>query len=190
MMMYNKDEKTGELRHYGIKGQKWGVRRYQNEDGTYTKEGMQRRLRDSGLRGSRSERSLIKKWDKKQEKISKKFDTHTEKILQDRRAGLKVSDRRIKKAIRLGTEHRKYDLQAKDLKKYYQAEKDMADGVSTAAGVGTLIGGPLLGIAAGTIWSSTGGKEATDRGTEYYFNLEDEAREMTISDLKKHGVIK
>lgn len=30
-----------ELYHYGIKGQKWGVRRYQNEDGTYTALGKQ-----------------------------------------------------------------------------------------------------------------------------------------------------
>ncbi len=40
MTIYNKDEKTGELYHYGIKGQHWGVRRYQNEDGTYTEEGL------------------------------------------------------------------------------------------------------------------------------------------------------
>ena len=45
MMMYNKDEKTGELYHYGIRGQKWGVRRYQNEDGSYTSEGTARRKR-------------------------------------------------------------------------------------------------------------------------------------------------
>jgi len=31
-----------ELYHYGIKGQKWGVRRYQNEDGTLTPEGKKR----------------------------------------------------------------------------------------------------------------------------------------------------
>lgn len=30
------------LAHHGIKGQKWGVRRYQNEDGTLTSSGRQR----------------------------------------------------------------------------------------------------------------------------------------------------
>lgn len=30
------------LYHHGIKGQKWGVRRYQNEDGSYTPAGEQR----------------------------------------------------------------------------------------------------------------------------------------------------
>lgn len=32
----------GFLCHYGIKGQKWGVRRFQNEDGTYTPAGKER----------------------------------------------------------------------------------------------------------------------------------------------------
>lgn len=31
------------LIHYGIPGQKWGVRNYQNEDGTWTEEGKERR---------------------------------------------------------------------------------------------------------------------------------------------------
>ena len=31
-----------ELYHWGIKGQKWGVRRYQNADGTLTEEGKER----------------------------------------------------------------------------------------------------------------------------------------------------
>jgi hypothetical protein len=31
-----------DLSHYGIKGQKWGIRRFQNEDGTLTAEGRKR----------------------------------------------------------------------------------------------------------------------------------------------------
>lgn len=31
------------LEHHGIKGMKWGVRRFQNKDGSYTNEGKRRR---------------------------------------------------------------------------------------------------------------------------------------------------
>lgn len=31
------------LAHYGVKGMKWGVRRYQNKDGSYTSSGKRRR---------------------------------------------------------------------------------------------------------------------------------------------------
>ena len=30
------------LMHYGVKGMKWGVRRYQNYDGSYTRKGLER----------------------------------------------------------------------------------------------------------------------------------------------------
>ena len=36
------DMSEGYLTHHGIKGQRWGIRRYQNPDGTLTKEGKER----------------------------------------------------------------------------------------------------------------------------------------------------
>ena len=42
------------LMHHGIKGMKWGVRRYQNLDGTWTNEGLKRRRSDNSSSNLRS----------------------------------------------------------------------------------------------------------------------------------------
>ena len=42
------------LAHYGVKGQKWGVRRYQNPDGTLTAEGRKRYGEDFGTGNANS----------------------------------------------------------------------------------------------------------------------------------------
>lgn len=39
-----------ELYHYGVKGQKWGVRRFQNEDGTLTDKGKKRLAKNEAYR--------------------------------------------------------------------------------------------------------------------------------------------
>ena len=40
MFMNTFDGWNDELYHHGIKGQKWGIRQYQNKDGTLTPEGI------------------------------------------------------------------------------------------------------------------------------------------------------
>lgn len=48
------------LAHHGIQGQKWGVRRYQNEDGTLTDAGKKR----LGFgKKNQKEKDILKNWD-------------------------------------------------------------------------------------------------------------------------------
>lgn len=49
-----------ELYHHGIKGQKWGVRRFQNEDGSYTSEGKRRREHNKNSKLSEKQKKYIK----------------------------------------------------------------------------------------------------------------------------------
>ena len=51
-MEYIIKKKNGEddcLAHHGILGQKWGVRRYQNADGSLTNTGKKRYYKDDGI---------------------------------------------------------------------------------------------------------------------------------------------
>lgn len=45
---------SADICHWGIKGQRWGQRRFQNEDGTYTEEGKARRRKQSDFARDRA----------------------------------------------------------------------------------------------------------------------------------------
>lgn len=64
---------TEELYHHGVKGQKWGERRYQNPDGTLTELGKERlrQYREKELN------KLDKKYDKRTDKYQKKYENST-----------------------------------------------------------------------------------------------------------------
>lgn len=68
-----------ELAHYGILGMKWGVRRYQNPDGSLTAEGKKRYDRDKREQAAKKKDSRIdvsepdpKRWAKEDMERSKK----------------------------------------------------------------------------------------------------------------------
>ena len=73
------------LEHHGIKGMKWGVRRFQNEDGTLTEAGKKRLV----TYGKRQEKYTIK-----QEKMAPKVEKANEKAL---RAKAKVENAAYKR---------------------------------------------------------------------------------------------
>jgi|GEM_PF-5560946 len=68
-----------ELYHYGIKGQRWGIRRFQNEDGTRTKKGKERyyKFTEGYTKATvSSKQSSIgdKTWDKEIEDIARSIN--------------------------------------------------------------------------------------------------------------------
>lgn len=63
---------NNELIHYGVKGQKWGVRRYQNKDGGLTEAGKKRYSRENKARKIDSKKNAVKNY-------SKAYDDWTER---------------------------------------------------------------------------------------------------------------
>lgn len=111
-----------ELYHHGIKGQKWGIRRYQNEDGSLTEAGKKKQLmseyrsarkdyRSSELRYRKAAREDKKAQSRtssreeryeKSENLNKAFFDSLRKQSAFRQAKEKVKDYKTYKAINVG----------------------------------------------------------------------------------------
>lgn len=81
------------LSHFGVKGMKWGVRRYRNYDGSYTKAGLKRY--DKSMQDYESARDRYK-----QAKASRKAGTATKTDVTNARLNMKNKERRLKKDYR------------------------------------------------------------------------------------------
>lgn len=105
------------LSHHGIKGQKWGIRRYQNEDGTLTPAGMER----YGAKNQRQAQKLMKYQEKEYAKAKTAQDQEAAynknrrtRLLQ-KKADAKASGNQ-KKEERMSTKISKLDSRWKERK--------------------------------------------------------------------------
>ena len=167
-----------ELYHWGIKGQKWGIRRYQNPDGSLTEEGKARYGGDSYDKLSQNQKDRYNA-DKTKAEVAT-FDTASKTA-----SGVKsiandisnmpsmqekgkvsyakypnMSDKELQdRANRLAVEHRYSDLTGETRYEKSGSEKarEILQTVGAVAGIGATIAG-IIGIFA-NLRSGTGGNK-------------------------------
>ena len=136
------------LIHYGIKGQQWGVRRFQNEDGTLTPEGRERygQLSDSNR---------------------KQYDTY-----KNMAAGIEATNEKLKAQYQMAPSNRlksAIDRNNKDIADFNKLADDILSGskqrnYSTAGTVLSALGMTVLGL--GAIKGLSGGAVLRQLGAE------------------------
>lgn len=114
---------TDELMHFGVKGMKWGVRRYQNKDGSLTPAGKKRMKRQAT--------SMLKAWEipaadratRRYDKIWKNYEAQTKKAEKKaneaiQKKGGKGFGKYYKKSVENAKMMVTYSVAAKESEKY------------------------------------------------------------------------
>ena len=178
------------LVHYGIEGQKWGVRRFQNEDGTYTEEGLKRREKGHFISEQRN--------------TNKAFDKITSKMQRNQEKGKRVSDKKYNKqynkAVELGTKHRALDYISKNPRAYLKAHglnkaSGAKFGVQLGAGITAATNPYTASMAPGIIADAIVEKKLENMFMKkwmrrQYGDVFDKCKDLTIKDLEAHGIRK
>ena len=159
-----------ELSHHGVKGQKWGVRRFQNKDGTLTKAGQKRydkelakvREEEKRLKNAAATKKKIDRLEARKAAVEKKKhedDPEETKTKEKKKSPKKMSEAELKERIaRL-----KLEKECKDLEKNTTSRgKAFVRDVLEASGknIATQFTTYVLGTAINSIAKKTGYKNA------------------------------
>lgn len=132
---------NNELYHYGIKGMKWGIRRFQNKDGSLTKAGLKRYSDSASSAASAVGKAIVKGGKKVAEKISEKHAQRKEekrienlmskpirKLTEEER--IERMDRKMKEKELLALEKNVSDLKSGAMSKGRKFIEDMVTKVA------------------------------------------------------------
>lgn len=132
--------RSNELMHYGVMGMRWGVRRYQNIDGTLTEAGKDHRAKYIATEKKRLDKmykSYEKKYDKAAKKAEKKGDLETRDYYLNRKKDAEASRKKTNDYIsNMSWEQIKMD-EARDFQDIKNAAKVVGIGALGLAGAGT-----------------------------------------------------
>lgn len=121
------------LVHYGILGQKWGVRRFQNDDGTLTPEGIERysKLLDRNNKGIYGAKKELDKFERKTDLYGNRaHDSGFKNKKEQLRANRRFDNENVKKMHQYGNDAADKRQQGKnpinDVKKYTNVSLETA----------------------------------------------------------------
>lgn len=146
---------TDELYHHGIKGQRWGIRRYQNYDGSYTQRGLKRYYESKDAYEKANEKyKMTKEWYKSNKK---------ESGAKTKLTNARIEKTKLKRRTKNIYKHLKQDKLADKGKVLYSKGYTIngkKNALKVLSGIGT------LGISAALISKYNNGKVPIGYGIE------------------------
>lgn len=144
MFMNNFDSWETELYHHGIKGQKWGVRRYQNEDGSLTAEGVARYGENGSATGKERARFLNKLDSQRARYIATGSQTKKADKKEAAYKGATMTEKTINRVLQAANND-KTPIMSKSVTRYVMTGKDKAKSVAMSIALSAaLTGGSYL----------------------------------------------
>ena len=113
------------LMHHGILGMHWGIRRYQNKDGSLTAEGRKRYLTSSGSLSEKGQKEFRKQW----EKTTKTWDENRGKFSNKKYEKIRDANAELKNTINALTDFKEQNLKiSKEFDKVYEKLENLDPG--------------------------------------------------------------